>query len=68
MTVAELTERIDGLLESANSAGKEFDYLAWEADQIPPSDFPAILAVELTFLQDELAKLALDLRTLPVTA
>lgn len=68
MTVEDLTGRIDALLESANSAEKEFDYLAWEAEQIPPSDFRAILAVELTFIQDELAKLALDLRTLPVTA
>lgn len=68
MTVAELTQRVDALLEACNAAGEDFDHLAYETAQIPAGDFRDTLAVQLTFMADELAKLTLDLRTLPVTA
>lgn len=57
--------RIDALLHAANEAGKDYDYLTFEAEAIPPSDFRDTLGYWLSDLQDGLAELSKDLSTLP---
>lgn len=61
VVVARVSERkLRELLASAVSANKEFDYLCFEAEQIPPSDFRDVLGAELTFLLQELDDLVRD--------
>jgi hypothetical protein len=61
----ELLAIVDDLAGLAKEAGSNFDYLRFESEELPPNDFSDVLDVCLTGLEEDLAQLALDLRTIP---